>query len=281
MSTNPPLISQDTKIKVEDESIGSKVKEVQALKCSVYTFLSIATIPIAWALLFIFVEFSLNAAGEAFDDLVQTITYIIMMAVVTFASFFGLWFTHRYGGIAQQARILKAASEVLRAGAEIFNSQINDLDAQIGNLENLTINKVRGTQDLLAGVVLECQAIGELTQSIKGNDAETTQFIDDVHEILALIKILQRQISKNELMQLFYQVANDDNEEGLSKEEYLKYLDRLNKETADAFREEFKSWKKMDKNRNGKIDANEFEDGLNKIFDNLDRKDREIINQRR
>ena len=281
MSTNPPLISQDTVIKVEDESIGSKVKEVQALKCSVYTFLSIAIIPIAWALLFIFVEFSLNAAGEAFDDLVQTITYIIMMAVVTFASFFGLWFTHRYGGIAQQARILKAASEVLRAGAEIFNSQINDLDAQIGNLENLTINKVRGTQDLLAGVVLEGQAIGELTQSIKGNDAETTQFIDDVHEILALIKILQRQISKNELMQLFYQVANDDNEEGLSKEEYLKYLDRLNKETADAFREEFRSWKKMDKNRNGKIDANEFEDGLNKIFDNLDRKDREIINQRR
>merc|ERR1712154_721381 len=132
-------MSTTTIIKVEDDGgigMGSKVKEVQALNCRVYLLLSMAIIVYAFGVLFIFVEISLNASGTEVPSYVQTVVYVVMMVVAVSTSYFGLWFTHRYGGIAQQAKILAKASKVLRAGAAAFDLQINDLDAQISVLEN-------------------------------------------------------------------------------------------------------------------------------------------------
>eukprot|EP00483_Globobulimina_turgida_P006493 UN06503 len=179
-----------------------------------------------------------SSAVSTFPTSIQTISYIVVLSAAGGGAYYGLYFSHRYGGTTEQIDIIEAAAEVLKENNKIFDEQATSLGHEVDNLRSLTDNNLQRTQNRFASVIDDGKEIGRIGKLIKANNKQTTDFFNDIEEILRLTNLLQRQIRKNKLVSMFYELEYlDDDQAGLNKDEYKKLLSRLDKDTADAFRE--------------------------------------------
>ena len=241
---------------VQDDAKGQYERSVRILQLQVNLIISSLLVVVLGGSGYIIAELIINDT-DTLNPSIRTIAYSITLIATGGLSYYGLFFTHRYGGTTQQIRILERAAELLKVGNDEFEEQGNKLKLQVADLTNFTDINIRQTQDKLESIVEDGEEIGRIAASINTNNAETAEMFKIIKEIQVLTKKLRRDIGRNELMKIYYELENsDDGQAGLNKKEYDKFIDRLDKETADAFRE-VTTFKKMDRNGNGIIDANE------------------------
>ena len=89
--------------------------------------------------------------------------------------------------------------------------------------------------------------------------------MEDVRILFMHFKELQIQVEKANLLKLYYELEfMDDDNDGLNKSEYEHFLSRLDLETAAKFKT--KTFEQMDKNNDGTIDLNEFQQHIDRIY---------------
>merc|ERR1712048_153350 len=88
----------------------------------------------------------------------------------------------------------------------------------------------------------------------------------EVQALFAEFKMMQVQVEKTNLLNLFYEIEfRDDDEEGLNRKEYDMFMARLDEQTAAKF----KSFNEMDINGDNNIDMNEFQSELDRIYNRV------------
>jgi len=273
---SPHETTPDPVINLQKDSEDYYVTEVKRLKAKTYLVLILLLVLIVCGGVFIAAELFVNEINQynTIPEYVQTIVFAVVMVAAILVAYYGMFFTHRYGGASQQIKILEDQGKVLEEANNELDAQATNLTNSVVQLKDLTNNTVSSTQNKLNDVIKDGEEIGRIGRAITENNEQTAEFFNDIEEILELTHTLKRQIGKNQLMQIFYELESmDDGQDGLNRTEYNHFMEKLDKDTADAFRE-VTTFNKMDRNRNGIIDVWEFEDVLNEVFDNLDKKDR-------
>eukprot|EP00486_Rosalina_sp_Unknown_P013442 CAMPEP_0201581622 /NCGR_PEP_ID=MMETSP0190_2-20130828/72330_1 /ASSEMBLY_ACC=CAM_ASM_000263 /TAXON_ID=37353 /ORGANISM="Rosalina sp." /LENGTH=309 /DNA_ID=CAMNT_0048019977 /DNA_START=29 /DNA_END=961 /DNA_ORIENTATION=+ len=265
-------------INVQDESKDQYQRGVRVLMAQANAIISTLLILVLGGSGYIVAELIISDEA-ALSPSIRTVVYSLTLIATGTLAYYGLFFTHRYGGTTQQIRILEKAKDLLVAGNAEFEEQATDLKTKVKELTDFTNINIRQTQDKLESIVEDGEEIGRIAASIKSNNEETAEMFKIIKEIQRLTKKLRRDIGRNELMKIFYELENsDDDKDGLNKAEYDRFMDRLDKETADAFRE-VTSFRRMDRNGNGNgvIEVKEFERALNDVYEYLDELDQRDV----
>ena len=269
--------AENANIEVKESDEGKFEREVRILTAQANVIISLLLVVVLGSSGYIIAELIIINDGNADTSLspaIRTAAYSVTLLATAALSYYGLFFTHRYGGTTQQIRILESAGALLKANNDEFANQAGQLQSEVAQLTRFTDINIRQTQDKLESIVEDGEEIGRIAKSINTNNEETAEMFKIIKEIQVLTKQLRRDIGRNELMKIYYELENsDDNEAGLNKKEYDRFIDRLDKETADAFRE-VTTFRRMDRNNNGVIEVGEFEQALNDVYEYLDELDR-------
>ena len=268
-------------VNVQNDTSDQYVISVRRLQTRANIIISLLVVIAGLATIYIIVELSGGAALGLTGGLefIRNIAFAITAVATSGLGYYGLYFTHRFGGTARQIAILERAGAVLAAGNQEFENQTERLAQEVTGLNNLTRNTIRNTQNKLEDIVKNGEEIGRIGNAIQTNNEDTIDFFNAIKIIQQLTKQLQRQIGKNELVKIFYELENaDDGKPGLNKQEYDVFILRLDKETADAWREVTRGFRRL-AGRDDIISYGEFERGLNRVYDFLDRKDQRDVEE--
>merc|ERR550539_489580 len=198
--------------------------------------------------------------------------YVFLYTIIGLCSvgaFIGLYGTFKFGEIDEQMQILKSSNEALKAQVNNVADTGDKLKDSIDQFQNQVDSIMDNENDLKAQI----KAFQRLEQTLKSesrsNNAEIVGFLKDVQTLFRDFKVLQIQVEKTNLLNLFYEIEfRDDDIEGLNENEFDMFLGRLDDETASKFK--LKSFEEMDVNADGTIDLNEFQAELDRIYNRMD-----------
>ena len=100
--------------------------------------------------------------------------------------------------------------------------------------------------------------IGHLMTSLEGSIEEQRNIQKNCESIQARTKRLTGQQEKAMLMNLFFQFQNEDEEKGLSVEEFETFLDMLPCDSSEKLKGTLRDFKSVDKDNDNKISIKEF-----------------------
>ena len=182
--------------------------------------------------------------------------YVFLYSIIGLCSvgaFLGLYGTFKFGEIDEQMQILKSSNENLKTQVHNVADTGEKLKDSIEEFQNQVDSIMDNENDLKAQIKAFQKLEQTLKSESKSNNAEIVGFLRDVQTLFRDFKVLQVQVEKTNLLNLFYEIEfRDDDIEGLNENEYEMFLARLDDETASKFK--MKSFKEMDVNGDGTID---------------------------
>mmetsp|Transcript_6095 Transcript_6095/g.17058 ORF Transcript_6095/g.17058 Transcript_6095/m.17058 type:complete len:289 (-) Transcript_6095:133-999(-) len=152
----------------------------------------------------------------------------------------------------------RAANKDLRASVDSINHQNIQLQASNDQLSK----SISGLDDVR--VALDKFAkdtntdIGHLMTSLEGSIEEQRNIQKNCENIQARTKRLTGQQEKAMLMNLFFQFQNQDEEKGMSVEEFETFLDMLPSDSSDKLKGTLRDFKSVDKDNDNTISIKEF-----------------------
>eukprot|EP01084_Bolivina_argentea_P024279 45257_1 len=211
------------------------------------------------------------------DSWINQIIYLILMLMGIGMVFYGLISLFRYGGTSRLIQNLAALSELIASQASQLALQTDSLENAVDALSFET-KRAKMRENNLNEIVGIGEEIGRLGMKINVDNVDVSAFFNDITLVQKAVGMIKRQIVKNEMMIKFYEYEMNDDIEGLNKNEYELFINSLDKQTADTWRDIGLSWKNLKGNDNI-IDAVEFESGLDKLFNALDRIDARTVKE--
>jgi len=201
------------------------------------------------------------------DVLQAIIALLVIVALTWFASFVGMIGVYKWGSVEGMI--------------EFFSRKNNEFDEQIQVLQE-NKSKVKGEAKLMHYTVGKLKQHGkELQMHLKEFDElriSLEQMVSDNQGLTEMLDEINKQIDdwhrlifENEragLLSIYYECSFRDGQEGLSKDEYQRFLGKLNEKTRREF-ELQGGFLVMDKDGSGIVDLYEFMDMVYGVLESV------------
>ena len=126
------------------------------------------------------------------------------------------------------------------------------------------------------------EAFDQLRQDLEkvcGKNVKLDQMLTEINKQYDDWQQLIYENEKAHLLGIYFDVSLRDGEHGLTRDEYQRFLGRLNKKTKKEF-EIQGGFDVMDSDQNGIVDLNEFQSMLDIVFESINADQMEFIKQR-
>lgn len=148
-----------------------------------------------------------------------------------------------------------AADDMQRQRAEL-NGQRNEMSTEVNGLQS-TVTKLNYDAAELESNMKDYEDLQAALQE-RAHENETIQeMLNEFDGFMDRMENMRHQNTRAQLLSMYYQAAFRDNDAGLSKEEYNRFIKQLDTETRAIF-EQFDGFERYDANNNGVIDFQEF-----------------------
>jgi len=173
------------------------------------------------------------------------------------------------GQLKEQVDRFEKENAQFKAGNAQLKASVDNMHEETVNLQstNAELSKSIGQLEEVQGALQKFAIstgndIQQLMTTLQSSIREQRTIQKNSVEIQARTKRLALQQEKAMLMNLFFQVQNEDEEKGLSPEEFQSFIDMLPCESVERVRGMLGNFTSNDLNGDGKISIKEFKRGI-------------------
>eukprot|EP01083_Nonionella_stella_P071640 192570_1 len=190
---------------------------------------------------------------------------------------YGVWTFYRFGGTQALIDHMQTTSDRLTMEADLLLTQTSDLTKSVHAL-SAVVDVSDKEQGKLNSILTTGRTMIRLEEKVTASHTDMKWLVDELERLQKLIHLNQRQVDKNLMMQKYYEIEQEDGTAGLNRDEYDLFMDQLDKQTRDTWREKYSFRKLSALNKDDRIvDAIEFQIALDDVFKRLDLEDQRAI----
>eukprot|EP00485_Elphidium_margaritaceum_P010075 CAMPEP_0202692298 /NCGR_PEP_ID=MMETSP1385-20130828/6710_1 /ASSEMBLY_ACC=CAM_ASM_000861 /TAXON_ID=933848 /ORGANISM="Elphidium margaritaceum" /LENGTH=291 /DNA_ID=CAMNT_0049347803 /DNA_START=8 /DNA_END=879 /DNA_ORIENTATION=+ len=199
------------------------------------------------------------------DTAQSFVALLIIIGLTWLASFVGMIGAYKWGTIFECIQFFSQQNDKYEQQIEQLNTTKNAVK-QEAKLMHYEVGKLKQHGKDLE---MHLQQFDELRVRLEKTAGQNQMLSDMLDEVNKQIDDLHRLIFEHErayLLSVYYECSFRDDRSGLSKQEYDRFLARLNKSTRHEF-ELQGGFSVMDRDGNGSVDLNEFMDMIHGVLE--------------
>eukprot|EP00486_Rosalina_sp_Unknown_P000772 CAMPEP_0201564864 /NCGR_PEP_ID=MMETSP0190_2-20130828/3513_1 /ASSEMBLY_ACC=CAM_ASM_000263 /TAXON_ID=37353 /ORGANISM="Rosalina sp." /LENGTH=277 /DNA_ID=CAMNT_0047981617 /DNA_START=27 /DNA_END=860 /DNA_ORIENTATION=+ len=191
-----------------------------------------------------------------------TFMFVILASIVF--SIIAALGVYKWGTVEEQIEIFKQENNKYEQEIDELRSTKEQLSTEVTKLQETT-NALNRDVDNLKSTLSQYDELKESLTEICGDNQELNDLINDVNSMYTNMKNTILSNTRAGILSAYYDCALKDDEEGMSKREYQRFIARLDKKT----RAIFKSFGDFDRiaGDDNLIDLNEFQQLVNKLLE--------------
>merc|ERR1719410_2316015 len=188
--------------------------------------------------------------------------FIVALSTVVFSIMAALG-VYKWGTVEEQIEVFKGENDKYAAEIDELRQTKTQLAGEVSKLQETT-NSMSRDVDNLKATLSQYDELKESLAEICGDNQALNDLINDVNDMYSSMKNTILSNTRAGILSAYYTAALKDDEEGMSKKEYRRFLARLDKKTRDVFKD-FGSFEQI-AGDDGLIDLNEFQQMVDKLL---------------
>ena len=183
--------------------------------------------------LFVIICTILSIVGVDSVDGWVTFCFVIIATVVF--SIIAALGVYKWGTVEEQIEIFKQENNKYEQEIDELRSTKEQLSGEVSKLQETT-HALNRDVDNLKSTLSQYDELKESLQEICGDNQELNDLINDVNSMYSNMKNTILSNTRAGILSAYYDAALRDDEEGMSKSEYKRFLARLDKKTRSIFK---------------------------------------------
>eukprot|EP01084_Bolivina_argentea_P072642 131895_1 len=206
------------------------------------------------------------------------IALIIIIIFTLLGSFVGMFGLYRWGSVED-------CSDYFKQKNMEYQDELGTLGGIKGSVREeakniyFSVGKLSGIAGDLEKNLNEFENLRKELEKVCDKNEELSKMLDEINNQYDDWQQLIYDNEKAHLTSIYYEISLRDGEHGLTKDEYIRFLGRLNKKTRKQF-ELQGGFDAMDKDGNGVVDWMEFDHMIDIIYQSVHEEEMKFIKQR-
>lgn len=142
---------------------------------------------------------------------------------------------YKWGTVEEQIELFKEENNKYAEEIERLSTTREQLTGEVEKLEETT-NGLKRDVDALKDTLSQYDQLKNSLQEICGDNQELNDLINDVNDMYSSMKNTILSNTRAGILSAYYTAALKDDEEGMSKKEYRRFLSGLDKKTREVFK---------------------------------------------
>ena len=188
---------------------------------------------------------------------------LVILATIVFSIIAALG-VYKWGTVEEQIEIFKQENNKYEQEIDELRSTKEQLSTEVNKLQETT-NALNRDVDNLKSTLGQYDELKESLTEICGDNQELNDLINDVNSMYTNMKNTILSNTRAGILSAYYDCALKDDEEGMNKREYRRFIARLDKKTRSIF-QSFGDFERI-AGEDGLIDLNEFQQLVNKLLE--------------
>ena len=229
--------------------------------------ISIGTTIIA-SLALVFLAITLFNASDFMFILICNISFYSVFYLQLMVSIICMYMTYKYGTISMHIKQLKSQTNEFSNSMTSLKQETNTLKDNVNAIRNTISGLHRNCQNL-EDQLLEFDELNDELQNIAKDQEDMLQLVDNLNNITKDMQDLAIKNLEARLYHIYYDVEFKDENAGMDKREYTRFLNALDMKT----RALFNNFTKIDINHDRNISIFEFKMLIEKVLTKITQDD--------